>query len=1135
MDDTACQLCAAPRPEKTYQAPSESDSDLVSSLRQMSIEESDPNSLLNELDSIIGESEGESKGANTDELVRRPRLLGSKLSVLGLEGSSKLDTDPWLGRILIEKRTATKDILVFVCGKDAVRPFRAPLSTPTHPLERRNCKAPTSLFGAALEGPVTLNTSLNKLQEACSFRYAREMILQRTLRQIDSNAPTSELDFASISKLMKLLAATEGVLEGKRSPMMDHLMRSLMRLAESGTGSASDTREYGETKSAASKQHSNPVASLLISECVEHIRGATVPNQGEAVIRESLHPCYPGCDYSGDHVSFEGAHALRISFDSKATDLGSSSDTILEFFTMGGQSLKKFTGGGRPPRSFTVANSGITYRFKVAAGAAHTLHGFKFVARPLRGLGMWLDEQQVLMVPSFEWAIWLMNQMLESGSKRLQQYVRSAELINALQEYLLKPNAPFKSRVVLLLNRLVTDLSLLQEMPNFGVLQQLENGAVERATSAGLQISQALKPILELTLTIRASRRSLDHPQHAAGGPILGDDMAVPLVPPVMECKPRKADEDVPELGCYLDVIIMTQCLAASPRQRRLPDVLLMEIFWLAKNDTSAKSTLTRGERRELDRMVRMSSRFTARMDTDLIKLVKRKFSGKPSLLIKPHEITMTKSDRDAFILLADQTAAALQFRFATILVLNKRMLKVMGWLDFDRGSDIWCLGYRLRKLAHLTFSDAKNVLLKKAIDESWGSSDGRNTGKTVRLNPRTARESRLSTTDTEPGRSNCMFVQLHTKIKGWGEQRTKLLRCHLQSARGSGHQTLFKVSYENSRGIDHGGLYRDCMTTVTSDMWSDSFSLFKRVPNAGDPNAPKDSPEANGVGLNQQTFMPNSSCRSSDELFVFAGQMLGVSLRTQGFFEVRFPLPFYSLLLGRRLTKLDLASIDEAQFHDDPQSDKISIFTQWQNLNREGLAEAGLFFTAENIAGDVVELVPGGRSKPVTLENRDEFCHLYLQYRLHEFDEPIKHIRKGLGDVVPLAPLSLFTAAELEELIVGKSEVDLELWKRKTKYSSYSSTTPTVKSFWRVVEGFTQEQRSQLIRFAWGRSRLPNSDSTEDWNFRLNKSHSNQDHLPEAHTCFFQVDLPPYSTDELMKKRLLTAITFGAGDLLMA
>merc|ERR1712023_129877 len=75
-------------------------------------------------------------------------------------------------------------------------------------------------------------------------------------------------------------------------------------------------------------------------------------------------------------------------------------------------------------------------------------------------------------------------------------------------------------------------------------------------------------------------------------------------------------------------------------------------------------------------------------------------------------------------------------------------------------------------------------------------------------------------------------------------------------------------------------------MTTVTSDMWSDSFSLFKRVPNAGDPNAPKDSPEANGVGLNQQTFMPNSSCRSSDELFVFAGQMLGVSLRSQGFFR---------------------------------------------------------------------------------------------------------------------------------------------------------------------------------------------------------------------------------------------------------
>ena len=33
------------------------------------------------------------------------------------------------------------------------------------------------------------------------------------------------------------------------------------------------------------------------------------------------------------------------------------------------------------------------------------------------------------------------------------------------------------------------------------------------------------------------------------------------------------------------------------------------------------------------------------------------------------------------------------------------------------------------------------------------------------------------------------------------------------------------------------------------------------------------------------------------------------------------------------------------------------------------------------------------------------------------------------------------------------------------------------------------------------------------------------QRHLPVAHTCFFSLDLPPYSTAETMRKRLEYAI----------
>jgi hypothetical protein len=38
-------------------------------------------------------------------------------------------------------------------------------------------------------------------------------------------------------------------------------------------------------------------------------------------------------------------------------------------------------------------------------------------------------------------------------------------------------------------------------------------------------------------------------------------------------------------------------------------------------------------------------------------------------------------------------------------------------------------------------------------------------------------------------------------------------------------------------------------------------------------------------------------------------------------------------------------------------------------------------------------------------------------------------------------------------------------------------------------------------------------------------------DGLPLAHTCFFLIELPEYATKEIMTQRLLTAITYGAGE----
>ena len=92
------------------------------------------------------------------------------------------------------------------------------------------------------------------------------------------------------------------------------------------------------------------------------------------------------------------------------------------------------------------------------------------------------------------------------------------------------------------------------------------------------------------------------------------------------------------------------------------------------------------------------------------------------------------------------------------------------------------------------------------------------------------------------------------------------------------------------------------------------------------------------------------------------------------------------------------------------------------------------------------------------------------------------------------------------------------------------SETDPHIQCFWRVLRSFDDSQRSAFLRFVWARSRLP---ATQDFHqkFKIQaavgegqKGDADKS-LPKAHTCFFSLNLPKYSNDEVTKKQLLYAV----------
>jgi E3 ubiquitin-protein ligase HERC2 len=137
--------------------------------------------------------------------------------------------------------------------------------------------------------------------------------------------------------------------------------------------------------------------------------------------------------------------------------------------------------------------------------------------------------------------------------------------------------------------------------------------------------------------------------------------------------------------------------------------------------------------------------------------------------------------------------------------------------------------------------------------------------------------------------------------------------------------------------------------------------------------------------------------------------------------------------------------------------------------------------------------------------------------------------LRSGLATIVPLHLLQLFTGEDLEVMVCGRRQIDIELLRTVTEYSGCSASDEHVKRFWEVLESFDHLERAMFLKFTWGRSRLPLK--AEDFpqkfkimNFKINTS-SPDSYYPVSHTCFFQLELPQYSSRAIAEEKFRYAI----------
>jgi hypothetical protein len=469
------------------------------------------------------------------------------------------------------------------------------------------------------------------------------------------------------------------------------------------------------------------------------------------------------------------------------------------------------------------------------------------------------------------------------------------------------------------------------------------------------------------------------------------------------------------------------------------------------------------------------------------------------SLHLAPKSIQLSKNELVRLTELNSRSQRQLSLRYCMLRSFNRRLNNLLNLVDLSRSDLSWSIASKVRNSSYMIFADVKSRFLNKALV----ATSFRVMRPPTRRRQRTeimvdrigaaARSKSLGL--TEPLRSNGVFAQLYRGLKDW----------HPAYLRRAGQS--FRVKFSGERGIDAGGLYRECLNEAVEELFSQHLTLFVKTPNALNEG---------GIG-----YVPNPKCSTPSHLkmFEFVGKLIGMSLRSDACLAFEFPPLIWKMICGSEIVIEDLKSVDIAGM-------------QMLDRFRKDLCieEAELRFVIKDISGEDVELIRYGRSVRVDSKNKEKYCTLSEQYKLHEFDSQAQAIRRGFVTIVPERVLGLMLWNELEELVVGSSEIDIGTLKSHTTYGSRSfERSITVRHFWNVLESFTNEERAMFVRFAWGRSRLPRSGHWDN-NFTLMRCGSDPNRLPVAHTCFFQLDLPPYRTEDELRERLLLAINDGAG-----
>ncbi|XP_076894958.1 E3 ubiquitin-protein ligase UPL3-like [Bidens hawaiensis] len=292
-------------------------------------------------------------------------------------------------------------------------------------------------------------------------------------------------------------------------------------------------------------------------------------------------------------------------------------------------------------------------------------------------------------------------------------------------------------------------------------------------------------------------------------------------------------------------------------------------------------------------------------------------------------------------------------------------------------------------------------------------------------------------------------------------------------------------------------------------------------------------------------------------EYFRLLGRVMAKALQDGRLLDLPLSVAFYKLVLGQELDLHDISLFDgefgktlqelQALVSRKQYLESTDDQNEVVNLRFRGapIEDLCLDFTLPGYPDYVLKT----GDDIVDLNNLEEYISLVVDATVKAgITRQMEAFRAGFNQVFDISALQIFSPSELDYLLCGRGE----LWEADTlvehiKFDhGYTSKSPAVVNLLEIMGEFNPEQQRAFCQFVTGAPRLPpgglaalnpkltivrkHSSTANSASNAAGVSESADDDLPSVMTCANYLKLPPYSTKEIMYRKLLYAINEGQG-----